>query len=72
MLMRVPLFWSLVVGCLLAVSSPAQACSIPVFRYALERWKPTAYSLVLFHDGPISPGEKRELAALVPCTYALG
>lgn len=62
--MRVPLSVSLVVGCLLAMPSPAEACSIPVFRYALERWKPTAYSLVLYHDGPISPGQKRELAAL--------
>ncbi|MBI5388221.1 MAG: hypothetical protein HZA90_26450 [Verrucomicrobia bacterium] len=32
----------------------AGACSVPVFRYALERWSPDAYEAVLFHRGPLS------------------
>lgn len=30
------------------------ACSVPVFRYALERWEPDPYVAVLFHRGPLS------------------
>ena len=30
---------------------PARACSIPVFRYALERWSPSAYEVVIFCKG---------------------
>src|SRR5262249_23707801 len=41
--------------------SPAHACNIPVFRYALERWKPDAYDAVVFHKGPLDP----DLAKLV-------
>jgi hypothetical protein len=33
-------------------AAPAPACSIPVFRYALERWKPSTYELLIFHHGP--------------------
>jgi hypothetical protein len=33
----------------------APGCTIPVFRYALERWRPSAYELVLFHRGPLPP-----------------
>jgi hypothetical protein len=47
----------------------APACTIPVFRYALERWRPAAYELVLFHRGPLPPpaaalSEKLQDAAL--------
>jgi hypothetical protein len=30
-----------------------QACNVPVFRYALERWKPSSYQLQVFHRGPL-------------------
>jgi hypothetical protein len=39
---------------LLLPSLPARACSVPVFRYALERWPASPYELVLFHEGPLS------------------
>ena len=32
----------------------AAACNIPVFRYALERWKPDACEVVVFYDGNLS------------------
>lgn len=28
------------------------ACQVPVFRYALERWKADPYRIVILHDGP--------------------
>jgi hypothetical protein len=33
---------------------PTFACSVPVFRYALERWQPARYELVVYHQGPLS------------------
>jgi hypothetical protein len=49
-------------------ASPAQACSIPVFRYALERWRSEReedlYRVVVFHRGPLSPEEKSALDRL--------
>lgn len=37
---------------------PAPACSVPVFRYALERWTASPYTLLMFHRGPLTPGDK--------------
>lgn len=34
-------------------ASRADACSVPVFRYALERWPPAPYECVVFHRGPL-------------------
>ena len=34
-------------------AAPAKACSVPVFRYALERWLPDAYHVVVFHAGTL-------------------
>jgi hypothetical protein len=31
----------------------ARSCSIPVFRYALEQWKPSPYEVTVFHRGPL-------------------
>ena len=33
-------------------------CSVPVFRYALERWTPDAYHLALFYRGGLSEADK--------------
>jgi hypothetical protein len=38
--------------------SAARACSVPVFRYALERWSPSPYELVIFHRGPLGPADQ--------------
>lgn len=35
------------------------ACSIPVFRYALEHWPPDVYTAVVFHDMPLSDTQKK-------------
>lgn len=45
----------LVCFCLTAV---LHACSVPVFRYALERWPVDAYRLAVFHEGSLSPTQQ--------------
>ena len=43
---------------LVSISAPsAFACSVPVFRYALERWQPDWYEVVVFHRGPLAGGD---------------
>ncbi|MFO0864105.1 MAG: hypothetical protein U0744_05530 [Gemmataceae bacterium] len=39
----------------------AYACSIPVFRYALERWELTKYDVVVFHSGPLPDTLRKQL-----------
>lgn len=45
-------------GVLLLSAGVAQACNVPVFRYALEHWRADPYRVVLFHDGPLSETEQ--------------
>lgn len=40
------------------------ACNIPVFRYALERWKPDACEVIVFHDAPFDETQVRLLKLL--------
>lgn len=42
-------------------ASVTQACSVPVFRYALEQWRPDPFPVVVFHRGELTD----ELKALV-------
>jgi hypothetical protein len=44
--------------CLAAVASSAGACAIPVFRYALERWYPDDYLMVIVHRGPLDESDQ--------------
>jgi hypothetical protein len=43
--------WLLVLS--LLVPQPASACTIPVFRYALERWDLGTYDVLVYHRGPL-------------------
>jgi hypothetical protein len=36
----------------------ARACSVPVFRYALERWKPSPYQVTVFHRGALTDAQR--------------
>ncbi len=38
----------MLLGCLLTATVPASACSVPVFRYALERWPADLYEVFVF------------------------
>lgn len=59
-------FWMIRLACGLALLAPgaARACITPVFRYALERWEPSPYHLLLFHRGPLRTNETALLEAL--------
>lgn len=47
-----------------AAASSAHACSVPVFRYALEAWTPAEYELLLFHRGKMSDADRATLDAM--------
>jgi hypothetical protein len=36
------------------LSAAANACNVPVFRYALERWRSDACEVTIFHDGNLT------------------
>jgi len=44
--------------------APAMACSVPVFRYALERWTADFYHVFIFTRGPLE-GEAKQVAELL-------
>jgi len=44
---------ALVLAFALGLAAVAYACNVPVFRFALERWRPDPYQVVLFHKGPL-------------------
>ena len=46
--------------------SVSEACSVPVFRYALELWPPDEYEVVLFHEGPLTEEQKQLLDKIKP------
>jgi hypothetical protein len=50
--------WLTPAVCLLVLwSAVAQACNVPVFRFALERWRPDPYRIIVFHRGPLAANE---------------
>src|SRR4051812_24169841 len=53
---RIGLLVLLALGGLPSVSA---ACSVPVFRYALERWKPAAYEAHVFYRTRLSDDDRR-------------
>lgn len=58
----------LAAACLALLCHPgcgtASACSIPVFRFALERWDSSPYELFVFHRGKLSAPDEAQLTAL--------
>jgi hypothetical protein len=56
----------LVAVCLAVVLSPARldACSVPVFRYALERWQADWYEIDLFYRGKLTESQRQHLDKL--------
>ena len=49
---------------LMLMASTASACNIPVFRYALERWKPDQAEILIFHSGSLSEDETQFVTKL--------
>lgn len=58
-------FMTSVLSCLIAAST-SQACSVPVFRYALEQWRPDNFEVMVFHKGPLTDVEKDLAAKIEP------
>jgi hypothetical protein len=54
----------LLVASLLCVAQASHACSVPVFRFALEQWQPAAYDLILYHRGPLSSSEQEAVRSI--------
>ncbi|NQT21670.1 MAG: hypothetical protein HQ592_18335 [Planctomycetes bacterium] len=53
---------AIAVACWLALPlHEARACTVPVFRYALERWAPDAYEVLVYHAAPLSEGDRAVL-----------
>jgi hypothetical protein len=48
----------------LALMFTAAACSVPVFRWALERWPADPYELLVFHEQSLSGAEDAQLRTL--------
>lgn len=54
---RSPRWFTIIVLALtlsLSVTPAVPACNVPVFRYALERWRPDPFDAVVFHRGPLT------------------
>ena len=49
--------WLLLLATLLS-TVPARACSVPVFRYALEHWDAAPFRAFVFHRGPLSDAQR--------------
>ena len=56
--------WFSLLGLLLGSSPRAEACSVPVFRYALERWKASPYEVLVYHRGKLAGQDKKQVTAL--------
>ena len=56
----------LTVLCAAFLPASLQACSVPVFRYALERWPSDTYQAVVFHRGPMTEAQQAEVKNLTP------
>lgn len=51
---------------LFAFAARLDACAVPVFRYALERWESDPFQLVVFNAGPLSAAMDQRLRDLEP------
>jgi len=51
-------------GLAVALAPGAMACITPVYRYALERWMPLPYQVVVFHGGKAIESEDKQFVAL--------
>jgi len=51
---------------LLVFHAAGEACSVPVFRYALEQWPASKYDILVFHRGPLTEDQRKLMAELRP------
>ena len=51
---------------LFVATSVVLACSVPVFRYALEHWRPDPYVAFVFHSGDLTEEQQAVVQAMQP------
>ena len=56
----------LVAGLLLGSVGASWACTVPVFRFALEQWPPDQFEVVLFHEGALTAAQAALLEKIQP------
>ncbi len=56
----------IVLAAVMAHPSLLWACNTPVFRYALENWRPDPYRVAVIHRGPLSAEQRALLERLEP------
>jgi len=62
--------WARFVVAIVLCAAVANACNIPVFRFALERWKPDSCEVVVFHEGPLSGDDENTVHELERASLA--
>ncbi len=60
--MKTRWIWALAVVVIFAAAAPA--CTVPTFRYALERWPADAYEVLVFHRGELSEADQAAVKLL--------
>jgi hypothetical protein len=55
---------TLSVAIAVAVAASAFACSVPVFRYAIEHWRPDAYRVFVYHDQDLADQDRALLSKI--------
>ena len=61
------------VAAVISVSATiAIACNVPVFRYALERWRPDLCQVLVFHEADFSAQQEQQLLTLEKDTAGNG
>jgi hypothetical protein len=48
------------------------ACSVPVFRYAIENWNPDAYRVICFQKDPFNTNQKSLIEKISSCSAGKG
>jgi hypothetical protein len=61
-----------VVGWAILGGSLASACTVPVFRYALERWESDRLLVVVFHAGALTPAQDLAVSELAQRSSLVG
>jgi len=56
----------LVVALLLGGVGMSWACTVPVFRFALEQWPPDQFEVALFHEEPLTAAQEALLKSIQP------
>jgi len=56
---RPPLSRAALIACLTLLAISAFACSVPVYRYALERWPADPYGVLVYHKGKLTAEQQR-------------